>query len=222
MRPGEGGGGTGPPCPRSHAHTTHARTHARTHSPEQLAALRCYNPYSPETPTPLAVCGGWLLLIDAPTQLEYYVNGETGESSWSAPPDWSPTEATVPPLTTFGEWSVMRDSASLQLYFMSTVTGEATWTVPPSIEADVYGRATAQASGPARAAHVRGWDIFMDADSGYYYYVNAATGESTWDPPSDVMAADPSEWTDVGAVLAAATGDAGVAEDLVGARLVGV
>lgn len=103
----------------------------------------------------------------------------------------------------------------MQLYFVSSLSGEASWAVPPSIEEDVYGRATAQVAGPARAAHVHGWDIFMDADSGLYYYVHPGSGESTWDPPAAVMEADPSEWTDVGSALRAAGGDALVAEDLV-------
>jgi hypothetical protein len=36
-----------------------------------------------------------------------------------------------------------------------------------------------------------GWEEFLDATSGFFFWVNEATGESSWEPPNGMQGVDP-------------------------------
>jgi hypothetical protein len=36
-----------------------------------------------------------------------------------------------------------------------------------------------------------GWEEYMDATSGFFFWVNENTGESTWEPPEGMIGDDP-------------------------------
>ena len=94
------------------------------------------------------------------------------------------------------EWESAQDPASGDTYYIHKVTGETTWDRPKPVAPPVPPAApTARAlpatrrplpSMPARGGGPRlppGWQQVLDPRSGEYYYENAYTGQSSWEPP---------------------------------------
>ena len=109
------------------------------------------------------------------------------------------------------EWESAQDPASGDTYYIHKVTGETTWDrpkpvappvlVPPAPTARALPARRPLPSMPARGANASrplpsmpaargggprlppGWQQVLDPRSGEYYYENAYTGQSSWEPP---------------------------------------
>lgn len=78
---------------------------------------------------------GWISAIDPSSNLPYYTNSATGETTWDMPKGGAvslqgsapapPTTQPLPP-----GWQSAVDPASSKPYFVNTITGQTTWEHP--------------------------------------------------------------------------------------------
>ena len=105
-------------------------------------------------------------------------------------------------MSTAADWVCLPDEASGHHYYANLVTGETQWERPAVLDAAAEAPAPPEASepvaapaeasapvaAPAEAKLTRGastWQPLVDEASGYTYYYNPATNETTWVLPAD-------------------------------------
>ena len=104
------------------------------------------------------------------------------------------------------DWTSAEDPSSGSTYYYNAVTGETRWDAPEGFEAAAPAAAE-PAPAPATPAPLEvdtecDWTSAVDPSSGSTYYYNEVTGETSWDKPAELAAAE--------AAAAAASGGSGV------------
>ena len=146
----------------------------------------------------------WEPFFDADGIAYYFINSVTGESSWDPPgapvtffslPGSTPAAglSTARPVSTpaaasgapapvrapdGSTWEPQYDEGQGAYYYMNSVTGEASWQPPDATEAPAPVASGAPA--PVSAPDGSTWEPHYDEGQGAYYYINSATGESSW------------------------------------------
>eukprot|EP00947_MAST-08B_sp_MAST-8B-sp1_P005424 g5424.t1 len=140
----------------------------------------------------------WVERTDAKGRV-YYANKETGESSWSRPPELGPSpEKAVDgggPAAAAASWWVERvDQRTGRTYYANKKTREVSWVKPPELAAAESGGGVGYDSGdddddndddddddlPGFPGFA--WEERKDK-RGRRYYVNKSSGESSWSKP---------------------------------------
>lgn len=80
-------------------------------------------------------------------------------------------------------WTACVDEGSGQTYYYHAATGETTWQPPVAKDTGPIPPPPAVGGPPAPPALPAGWSTAVDPNSGQTYYMNAATGATSWTPP---------------------------------------
>ncbi len=154
-------------APEKHAHAAHAahapttETYAHAHTPTAPHAAK---KEEPAKAAKKALPAGWEELATDDGEL-YYYNSATDETSWDFPEDkGKPAAAAAPakeePLPV--GWEALQDEKG-KTYFSHT-SGQSSWTRPKPLPP--------------------GWEEDFDEGSNKWFYVNDATGKTTWTRPT--------------------------------------
>jgi hypothetical protein len=133
----------------------------------------------------------------------YFHNASTGESAWERPVSTAANKAEP----TASEWSEHADGEG-RAYYLNASTGETSWERPaiPAASEAVSPRALRALRTAAHSVRVKlgsalagstakpvasagAWTEHTDSD-GRLYYVDASTGESSWERPASVAASE--------------------------------
>lgn len=131
---------------------------------------------------PVDVQGFWEQYQDPQTGQEWFYNKETGEDTYIRP------HAFLSSNKDNGEgndaWTKYYDDTQMVEYYFNAATQESTYTRPAGYITPRMDRNIAMASKDQSIPSARdGWKKFLDAQSGYPYYYNEATMESTYTRP---------------------------------------
>ena len=123
---------------------------------------------------------------------DYDIHSATGEPSWEQQPaaaqhaeahrDRGASEALAPVSAPDGStWEPHYDEGSGAYYYIHSATGESSWEPPAAAHAEPHRNLDASdAPAPVSAPDGSTWEPHYDEGSGAYYYINSATGESSW------------------------------------------
>jgi hypothetical protein len=86
-----------------------------------------------------------------------------------------------------GDWEEQWDDQAQARYWFNNATQEASWTEPEGWAAAQQqgdGEAWGDGYGAAEGAGLGEWVSYLDDESGAEYWVNDATGETTYEDPN--------------------------------------
>lgn len=140
---------------------------------------------------PIEVKDSWERYVDAETGREWFYNKEAETSSYSVPSVFQRGVASeVATLATASAWTKYYDESQGAEYYYNSDTLESTFTRPMDFETarQAPSGAPVSADGVSAAPLASGrdgWEKYVDPQSGYPYYYNSRTLESTFArPPS--------------------------------------
>lgn len=107
----------------------------------------------------------------------YYVNAATGAISWERP---LIAPVSAPPLP--ANWIEQTDASTGAPFYVDLTTGESTWHRPAATSSPPLPNPHIP-QGAAAVDIVSPWIQQVDPASGQPFWVNTATGLSSWDPP---------------------------------------
>jgi hypothetical protein len=137
---------------------------------------------------------GWIQQIDVSSGSPFYVNTATGQSTWhrpvanvsaQPPPSIQPHVSHHETAPLPAGWIQQIDVSSGSPFYVNTASGQSTWhrpvanvsaQPPPSIQPHFSHHETA----PLPA----GWIRCIDPATNSPFWVNTATGQSSWQPPA--------------------------------------
>jgi hypothetical protein len=156
---------------------------------------------------------GWTIEDDPSTGRSYFFNTISGTTSWE-PPLVVPVhhDQEGEPAVEMNHvrdagkeslpagWSECTDPQSGDTYFVNDSTGETRWDFP--LLADIPEESNTQeytvleSNGPDQIEGANlpdGWVMVEDPQSGEMYYFNDATGETSWELPTEAQSEEPNE-----------------------------
>lgn len=154
---------------------------------------------------------GWEPVVDRGSGRTYFWNRATNETSWHPPMGGPPPHHPMPPhphhpAPGYGPpplpygWEQIPDPASGRPYFCNRATGETSWTPPgpsahhgpppahhgpPPTGAPMPAPSPAPSAAPPPGPRREDWEQATDPASGKPYYINHATGQTSWTRPGD-------------------------------------
>ena len=144
---------------------------------------------------------GWTLMHASDNRV-YYHNATLNLTQWDVPEAPQQPAGGLPP-----GWIEEKDPQSGRSYYVHPATQNTTWDRP--VEAPANAPAPVVAHPPAQPAAASpslppNWRIDFDQQSNRQFYINTATGQSQWDPPSVQSAPDPAPVAAMAAMALAA------------------
>ena len=138
---------------------------------------------------------GWWRFTDPSTQFQYFWNEVTNESQYERPDEFSTVKedifASARNKAEKGNegWVRYTDDETKMHYFYKASTDEGQWERPINFETVKGGFTAAQLTDRRSALQLPveaddQWVKYVDPDSGYAYYYNEITYESTYDRPT--------------------------------------
>lgn len=141
---------------------------------------------------PAEVKGLWEKYVDTTTGKEWFYNKETEASSYSPPPEFQSTAAGVDSSSNqqaSSDWTKYYDDAQGVEYYYNSKTLESTFTRPAEFVTARQQQMSPSATDKPLASDRDGWEKYVDPESGYPYYYNSNTLESTFVRPLNFQTA---------------------------------
>lgn len=130
---------------------------------------------------PVDVQGSWEQYQDPQTGQEWFYNKDTGEDTYIRPSAFLSNEDEGQDNN--GAWTKYYDDTQMVEYYFNSATLESTYTRPPGFITPRMDRNVAITMDQSIPSARDGWRKFLDAQTGYPYYYNEATMESTYTRP---------------------------------------
>eukprot|EP01038_Epipyxis_sp_PR26KG_P007950 gene7950-10786_t len=145
----------------------------------------------------------WIETYDESTNMYYYYNTVTQETSWEKPQQQThqPVDELIYPVDSniqIQNWVPAYDETSGLTYYVNSVTGETSWTDPAAttdidLSNPIYGEelnyvasVDINGNGANDIIEEEHWTQLYDESSQRYYYYNNQTNETSWDPPTTI------------------------------------
>lgn len=127
---------------------------------------------------PVEIQGSWEKYQDPETAQEWFYNKATGEDTYIQPRGFEKNDGQGN-----GAWTKYYDDTQMVEYYFNSATQESTYTRPTGFVTPRMSRNVAMATDQSMPSAREGWKKFMDAQTGYPYYYNEVTNESTYTRP---------------------------------------